>query len=456
MNKLNYLYKNKKDLIRTGLIIMLIIIAILQTFGLWYSNLANGGSFFNSNVNAATNNYSARNDFVIPYRMLTTSNGEQFSGLHSKANLSDLGEDIIQKALTSGDFIVTSNIEDDIFKKSTALIYEYKYFVEGKQLAESLNLKNNSWNRIDLFDLIIFSEGENEIIEIDFVNRENGTYTRFDLSNKSELAALKNQIAGINTDIKYTINFQQYIPLEKYTFIPSWKNEVYSYNEIVASNPYTNDFGEVTIKKVEENINLFFENPLNKKFSKKDNFFIFSDSNTNVKYYDLSNYNIGLIEYSYYNYGSQNKNNTVVADFTVAKALMDKDINMVNNYYLSGYTRDESETVFKFDYIINNLPIYFSSDYYELLDTSAAIEITVRNGVVTKYKKIASNYSINENKRFAKRDVDSVISSIFSENDENEIKNIMLAYKLDVENAHGLHWFIEAYGSVFSQATEGE
>ena len=83
---------------------------------------------------------------------------------------------------------------------------------------------------------------------------------------------------------------------------------------------------------------------------------------------------------------------------------MTNDASLQTDVYLADIGGSGNEMVYYFDYAVNGLPVYLSESIQQEIGMKHAIEVTVSNNSVKKYRRYAVNYQASEAKG-AKLDV---------------------------------------------------
>ena len=130
----------------------------------------------------------------------------------------------------------------------------------------------------------------------------------------------------------------------------------------------------------------FFTNPATINHEVVNEIYTFRNLNTVVRYLPWD-----VVEYtSFRTIGGAAPN--FIADFSAAIAFVDRDPNVINEFFLAGYDVRGRENVFWFDYAINDFPLVLAQYWYSSPNCTRpflhAIEVVVENGRVIRYRKI--------------------------------------------------------------------
>ncbi len=129
--------------------------------------------------------------------------------------------------------------------------------------------------------------------------------------------------------------------------------------------------------------------------------FVFSDSSVVLRY---NPGNRMLEYYNYENYGSDGPKTALLDGYQISCNFMTNDASLQTDVYLADIGGSGNEMVYYFDYAVNGLPVYLSESIQQEIGMKHAIEVTVSNNSVKKYRRYAVNYQASETKD-AKLDV---------------------------------------------------
>ncbi len=435
-------YKNR---IQNVCIFILCFTVLIEVSHLWFVNLANGQSVYNrSNKSIAQSTF--KKEFIAPYRILKGDGYNNFYVAYEGESYSEIlsiCEKVLSDSSSKSNFIETSTDISSILDNENILIFDYSYKIDDKMLLEALNAKKNNFNKIDSFDKICFVLAENNI-KLYFINSELNESYNYELKKNNLYNELLQASKKMITDVTYSYNLDKNISIFENELIANINTELY-YNKINAKNPFTTVYGDSPRNLVESKVDKYFKNILYMKFSPNDTAYIFSDTDTVVKYF-----NNGIFEYSYYNVSPNSYEYSIVEDYSIARSFIEDDEDVINTYYLKNYYRNNFETVFEFTYVANNFPIQYESENGY---NNPSISVTVKNNVVTNYKKIVHNFYVSETLETATKPLETAIN-VFASSQEKAIKNVNIGYKAtDSFEEMTLYWFMNAFDSEMSLAT---
>ena len=165
-----------------------------------------------------------------------------------------------------------------------------------------------------------------------------------------------------------------------------------------------------------------------------------------------------MLEYfNYDNYGNDGDTTKLLEGYQISCNFMANDASLVSDVYLADIAFSGNEIVYYFDYVVNHLPVYLSEQVQEEIGSAHAIEITVRNDSVRKYRRFAVNYTAASTTD-AKLDVQFIdaldmanrqYQETIAQREIADVKNIALGYYADRTEGIRLQWFVNLYDEVF-------
>lgn len=427
-------------------IVILCITVIIEISHLWFVNLANGQSVF-QNTNKSVIENGVQTTFLTPERMLKSVDENVFFVAYNGTAYDEvlkIAREIIYNISDDGEFVGIDDYTDEFLKKDGLLIFDYNYVIDGKMLQESLSTEKNTYSKVKDFNNIYFSF-EDDIINVFFVDHVQDIYYHFTLKDSSLFKSLVLASSNITSQTTYAYVLDDSSIVNNYELIANIDSN-FSYNKLVVSNPFTTEYGDSPRNLVESKVKKYFKNILYMEFSPSDTAYIFSDTDTVVKYF-----NNGVLEYSYYDVASTSADYSVVEAYSVAKTFLEDDEDIINEYRLKNYYQNNGETVFEFIYVENNYPIIIESE--EGL-TDIALTVTVKNNIVTNYRKIVHNFSVENDMGSASKSFEDAINIFASPEEGKFIDSVSLGYKASEQSDEmTLYWFMNAFDSKTSLST---
>lgn len=171
------------------------------------------------------------------------------------------------------------------------------------------------------------------------------------------------------------------------TFIPSFSADSLSYTPLHIASPYANHNGDILIGSLFTKLAPLFETPAAVSRRVTPGEFIFSDENTVVRFSQGN-----LMEFT--NYRSSRYRHAVSISESLAIALdfIETDQQLHNRIYLSAILEEDGDFTFLFGHVAEGFPVIVPQALLESLQLRAPVEVTVRSGVVTNYRKWAVGF----------------------------------------------------------------
>lgn len=421
------------NFIKNFAIAFLMILAVYQTTELWFGNYSdhNFFSFNMKNTSVVNEDNSSMNSIIINLgnnRALMESTNINKNEYKSEIDL------IIKNILKKGNVKEKENINWNNILSKQCFIYKYNFSLNNDIIKDIFGVKNNSLNNVDNVDLIILMADESkDNICVKLVNSLNNTAVSLSIKKSSYIKDIEKIFEAYNSREEeiYYISSQvnSFSIFNENIFIPRWNNESLAYNPLSVNKDFEDN--------VEKYADLFFDNPAGKWASIIDNIYTFSDENNVVKFYPEN-----IMEYSGYK-SSNNTENSFYDNYLQAVGFINRD-NIINSVILSDYYCENEKHIFLFDYTIDNKIIYLSDEIKNKTGLKSFIEVTVSNGVVTKYIRYGCNLTKKQDIAYGKIDFVTAVDNILTENNmENQgVDDLRLGYIVDEDNNSVLNWIV--------------
>jgi len=441
-----------KNILKNIIICVLVAACLYQMNGFWFGGSPGHSLFgFLAVRNGQPNGAEAAGMLVTPSRIAVSVGEDKYSIRYNNLAASRIKleiDSVLTELFQSGEFVRSGTVDWNGILSRMVIIYEYKFMMPSGVFADYWGPRTSLLtSRTDSFDRVIIIPGEDggEVTAVIFTG--NGLYCEYEIKgsgvNERLNDAMKNERARF-FDIYYVSSRQKGYTAEENLFIAESKKEIY-YDNVMNINPYMTD-GSVLPGQVEKKVDFLFDNP-ERKWTGVQNSFSYTDEDTVVRYYPSR-----VLEYLNYKIPERSAN-TMESAFAAAVGIIGRDPEVRNEYYLAEYRKDGEEWTFSFDYAINDFPLLLPMNLREaaVLDMEHSMEVTVEDGKVSKYRRYVC-YFENEDPNTVKDEEDEVEINFvktaenefgFAEGEDNDIKNIELAYKIEEDNLLYLYWFIE-------------
>lgn len=450
-----YLIKNKvKDLF----LFFLILFSLFQTAELWLSESISRNSVFSfvNRYNFTPN--SQLQGFMQPYRIVTSLGGigsnhrfkityERLQESH-KRQLIDYS---ITLFLSEGQYVATHDTIDYArYLSYRSFIYEYSFNVPTNLFVEVFSPNSNLLkDRFDYFNRVLIapSSTSSSLVYFIFMDTYNNMAYEYKLVRSGLNDMLNRELQNQHRnwsqeeDIYYVSSkLLGGLNLNNNIFLPMWRGQQYKYNPVRVVNRHYDT--EPLIQVIGNNLSMFFDNPDSVWPNNRNGVFIFSDQNIVVQYHANN-----IVEYINYRQGTSQGD--LLSDYKTAIRFISADTMVTNQFYLADFTQKNDKTIFYFNYIINNMPLIFTDEFKQdmgLNDISHAIEVTVERGVVSRYRKIAYTFEVDEN---ITKTMDINLIDVVNRIAGLNVHNIRFGYNLSInhniyeEHLLYLQWIIQ-------------
>ena len=430
--------------VKSGLISLLCGLAIYLSSQLWFANTSSRNFFYTFFTRAEHQESNNDKFFVQPYRLITNYGNNMFGIQYSGMGLNKLREscdEAFAGMLKEGRHLEAKAINYAEVFGPPGYIYEYAFNMPSDVFALGYS-KSSAPLNLEYINSIVFlpPDAKRHVTIIWLLDEVNMLMSGFSADNP--LIPVSTDPGELYREIIYESSIlSSYGLSDKNTFIAKQMSTGYKYLSVSITNPYAKN--ELLMGDIEKNVNVFFENPAAKLTYMGDkDIYTYVDANTVVKYYQND-----ILEYS--NYRADSVSANLLGSFGIALNFIKSDELVVNEYYLAGFEEDGKEFSFYFDYVVNNFPMILPNEY-KIGDKQSgsaainhAIEVTVREGNVTNYKKIVYNFISDIMSKTAQLDFGQVLAEVKSGNEnQGQISSVLLGYKLERTKKAYLYWIM--------------
>lgn len=432
------IFKMNSNSVKNILIVVLASLAIYLTERLWFDEISSHNFFYTfkgyNPIKSLNMEYSV-STFSNPYRIINSLGKDtvtyDYNDIENN-NQKDIGNEVITFLLRKGKFIKSEQLNWQTILNNRCFMYDYAFSMTTNHFVESFGLRGNILtSKLKSFTGIAFIPDMDNYqnTQIIFIDEENNLMYEFTLDNPNLNINIANSIsAQTDKDNQMFISskLNSVNKFERNVFIP--QKESIEFKEIKVNNPYTEN-SDALLHIIKRNVSNFFDNPSSVWEGSPNETYTYSDENVVVQYFDSN-----ILVYSNYKALDKLRNSSIVKSYDHAVNFINNDDKVINDYFLSGFIESDDEYTFLFDFIIENYPILLSQS-----DLRSSIEVTVKNGVITKYKKLAYTYEIS-NDDMVQADVtflDAV--NYVLENSKEDVTDAMLCYKIEDKKTLSLY-----------------
>jgi len=376
-------------LLKSILILALAALAVFQVHRLWLVDLTNRnfGLYLQARFPPAAPD--GQGAFARPFRVISGVGDGAFRVMYSEIEGSDewvFGERALDAVLQRGTFRQTRELP----LNEPILIFEYAFDMCAEKFTQAFGRRRSvgllTDVGIDTFTGVAVVPpqpvaegiGTSESLRVFFIGEEyvwEFLHTGYDFA----------------FDIEPVDSARMHFVNRGYGFVPFTPLSGFSYTAVVVHNPLQNPHGIFTLSHMRSRVEHLFDNPATIiPGVTLDNIYTFSNRNAMVRYLENS-----VLEYiSYRTVGRASDN--FFADFSAALAFISNDTGVINETFLQQHGSLGRAHVFWFNYVIDNRPLVWASEWYTGLRCGdpllAAIEVTVEQGRVVRYRRLAYNF----------------------------------------------------------------
>ena len=387
------LYKIKHQYIpvaKSLIILGLAVLAVFLTTRLWFVHIPNHSFVPYVRARFAPTIADEVAGLVRPFRVIQGSGDGYFAiRYYDIANAPQwrYGRAVITHALESHSFVGSAETDMARFLDAPVLIFEYAFYMDSAIFAQALGHRTGAVltdRGLTNFHAIAVSPpyAGQTVLNLFFIGK---TYTwEFAITVQPGNFAFDIQSARaephhfVMVDGLFESRLTRHLP----------------HHPVRVTNPYHNHAGHLNLGHIRSEIAHFFANPatINQGVSAR-NVYTFSNMSTAVRYLPWD-----VIEYT--SFRTVGRTSTrFVTDFSAAYAFVAADPNMRNSFFLAAYDETPLERIFWFGYTAGNFPLVLAEPWYTGPECDNPliypIEVTVADGRVIRYRKIAHNFELD-------------------------------------------------------------
>ncbi len=448
------------NITKNFIIAFFVILAVYQTSELWFEGFSNHNFFYSF--------FKTSNDFddgglVYSLDSIIVNKGSDrlicMKNDIYKNDSKSVFDNAVKLTMENGSVYSADKFNWEEIFQARSVVYRYGVEMDNVSLSKMFGFREELLKDFsEKTDTVVIMPVTTipERILVGFGNRKTNSARFYSIEKSNYAYTVYDAIGSVQggKDIYYTASVKNGLNLFKGNiFIPQWNGVKSDYYPINAQNPFFGE-GEFQQVKLERAVDVFFDNSASKWTSFSNGVFIYSDENTVVKYYPA-----GVLELYNYTAEKNGGEKDFYGKYKNAVSVLKKDSNIKNEYFLSGYTEDSEKTIFYFDYKINDFTIKLGEDIKKNTGMRSAIEITLNDGRVSKYRRLACDFYSDDSKtESVEKGFISAINEVLAEiqsdgknisvSDSNEIiENVELIYILDDNGQAFLSWLINVDGT---------
>ncbi|MDD3393901.1 MAG: hypothetical protein EOM28_00620 [Clostridia bacterium] len=450
-------------------IVALVIAAVFQTGELWLEGTSSHNFFYVMMDGESLTSKQADGNVLLATRYAIGEGEGTFSVYYpdqtGTSTLLQEANGVLNEILADKDTqteFVTANWKEILGNR--CIVMQYDFMVSSDEyLSQYKRLKNNE--KMSTFDYITImpSRRPGEESKAYFVNSKTDESVCFTTIKSQSAAAFYETLVTDAEGMTYISTGQKTgaSVLWRNLFLPQWAELPYYYSALREDPSFEKD-GAVSRVDMENTVKGFFKN-FSVDWSTKDEGgdFIFSDSQTVVKYFPETRM---LEYYSYEAYGNDSNNTGLLEGYQISCNFMENDTSLSTDIFLADIEKKSNETIYYFDYAVDDLPVNLSAALQDKIGSKHAIEVTVRNQRVKKYQRYVVNYEATGKKDLklnvqfidALDEANKTYQTTVEEKVITDVKNISLGYYVDLTGEIGLKWFVTLYDYLFVTETNSD
>ena len=447
------------------IILALVLILVYQTGKLWLEENMGRNFFYRlKTVVQGGPELSAEKSEEIPPEAVIAGYGDKlFYVLRDSESYSSVLEKAggaLKELLNEGRFISSGALDWDVLLASRSVIFKFPFLVSASEYArwmgETGGIVADKADRFDYFGVSVLSSGSSRVMMF-FINSEAGEVYTFELEKNDTAADFYNAAedlrAACQGKLRHISTKQSGLNIfPANTFVPQLTGGKYAYRKVAAENPFIHG-GDVSPGLLESAVYPFFHNlsAMRSSIDQKTGTYVFSDEVNVAKYY-----NTGLLEYYSYETAEGSADQSLATALAACNEFLAQDPTLDTGLFFAGAELRTEGLVFYFDYQVDDLPVVLSEDALAATGLTHAVEVTVKNNMVKKYRRYAYNFAVlpeaqgTANVDFAAAMGDA-IELMAGNSPVVQIEDLYLGYRAGGPDSElGLSWFTEIGGKTFA------
>lgn len=451
----------KKYWVKNIIIAVLGILLVYQTGMLWFGKNIGQVVFYNlKNAVAMGSIFSmqegeGRN--LFPEAVIAGYGDKLYRVIRSEESYKEISESM-EKAMEGlwekGSFEGICDADWNSILESKCVMYKFPAELSSREYFGRLGKKASDFfsKNIENFDYFVITATSSGSSHLDFyfVDSNVGLCGKYVLEDNEIAADMYNESENFRDEVSRTIphisTMENGFKLFKgNVFIPEWSEGEYFYDIVSSKNPFYEN-GQFSSALLSDYTDVFFDN-FSVKRGTKDLYtgvYVFSDEDIVVKYYKN-----GLLEYFDYDSGASSEQNVFTAMKSAAE-FIEKDKTLSTGYFLTDIKSKSEGLVFYFDYEVREFPVELSEEIKKETGLESAIEVTVKNNSVKKYRRYMYNFEATRNVSLMNTDFTYAMDNAVNRHMEAgllvEPEELYLGYCADGTDIIFMNWYARISG----------
>ena len=449
----------RKYWVKNLFIVILGLALVYQTGMLWFDRNIGQTILYNlrNAVTLGSSPVSVEESLFLPQAVIAGYGDKSYRVIRSEGDfgsISQIMDEAVEKLVSKGDFEEASEADWNKILESKCIIYKFPAGIYSSEYFERFGKRKASGfsNKIESFDYIVISAPSSGSSHTDFyfIDSLTSFCARYVVDDNAYTAYFYDKSEEFRNDVYNTMPYISSVEngfrlFRGNAFIPQWEGNGYYYNILYPEDPFVSE-GQFSSRLLDDYTSSLFGGFSAKRLTgdPATGTYVFSDDNIVLKYYRT-----GLMEY--FNYGTDSAGDqTVATALFKAKEFLNRDTSLKTGYFLTDIKVKSEGLVFYFDYENKGFPIELSEEMKSEMDLEAAIEVTVKNNDVKKYRRYMRNFMgsyefslINTDFTYA---MDNAVNRHMSEGLSLEPEELYLAYSADGSDMVFMSWYAKISG----------
>ena len=441
--------------LKTYVLSVLIISSFILVGSLWFEDYHGLSIFFTkisdftfaSLMNIGKDDMQSKYDKIFVPSKIIVNNGEEghwiiYPTQQSGDKLWKTAKGLLEDISDSGTELKLNYVEESewnalILKRSIIINFDYPLSSEILAVLLKPEKKKVSDDIVNIDKMAITTLGGNLIFYLEKIKDGKNVYGKYSFAGQNTIDDKDFEKIFADTGlIKYTLlkealeNMKLELTYKDDVFVPIFsfaesKKKVVNLKKVEFAPDISLEQSDEINKLVEK----IFEGTDFSKFIKNDGTHIFIDEKNNT----LKVYPNGFVELEYMKDEGINSQETDFESAVKIAIATTEKFGGSNKLYIADEQGSKGQYQFKFDYIINGVPVVFSKAG-KPSEISSAIVVTI-NKEQLKFQGFILNFKVLESEQKFSSDHDSIINAVFEDAGKNakkiSINDIKLAYKLN-------------------------
>lgn len=447
-----------------GVLIVLVVMSLYQVSKLWFDDISVEKFSYNNSSYIDNINEEAKEDIdskqlIDPLNIAVYDNEkEHFSVISGDAtnysayykDLVLLYKEVMKQIVTQEQKDINKSIIkwDDMWSEN-AIFINITVPINLEILAEDLEVNLNNSNQNFNFDNIIIIPKGLIDIECYLLDTKQSMYQKYTVSNDELNSKIYDNISGLLGE-KFPI-YESSMSTDNSIFT---KNILLPYSDVSPSYiktidmaiPYIDTENNFKEKEFRSYIEDFFPDNDPILINDSDEKWIFKNRDNTIEV----NYNSkGILDYIDNTESTDMKYKTVAAAYKIAMEFITKDKRLSTeiDYYLADYKENGNEIILYFSYRYNGYNIMFKDNLIEEFGMEYPMEIKVKNGKVSEYKRQVFETKTNsyEPRKYNVNYINVLEKLDTEKNNITYIEDMYIGYVVSsFEEKVELQWIVEA------------